>query len=733
MRKVLWHKYHKLSAKRQAREWGIPTDILEDVRTLYTLLDEQDRPSGLGPLTNMKPVNRNMPPLSDPSCVEAFRAKILQDLSLLNIHPCIANCTPSELEALRHLEEDRQVTIKPADKGGNIVVLDSADYKLMCSRILEDRETYEKLTMDPTSEYRDELHKILQEALTEGLIDKNEFKAMYPQFPVRQVFYCLPKVHKQTKPLKGRPIVAGIGGLTEQVGVYIDQILNPFVLSLPSYVRDTQDLLKKLEGIVLEDNTLLVSIDVESLYTSIRHDLGVEACRHFLSTRGIQFQSHTNFLLKLLRFTLTHNIFYFGQQIFHQLRGTAMGCSCAPSYANLLLGWWEATQVFVEPPSTFCHCVQLWYRFIDDIFILWSGTRAQFQEFINFLNSNILGLHFTYELSNDCLSFLDVLIRRGDDNNIVTTMYRKPTATNSYLAWNSHHPRTLKKSIPYGQYLRARRVCSELSDFKKVADDLRVRFRARGYPDGVLRNAYQRALGQNRSTLLSKVKRSPSEETKTIRFITTYSSGSEQIRDLLKNNWSILCSDPEIREVVCDVPQLTFRKGRSLRDHLVHSMYRTQAETKHFFPSVLGSFRCSGCVACPHIKISKQFTSTTTTRTYRIRDFINCRTEGVVYLATCICGSQYVGKTIREFRRRVGEHLRDIRLHLDTSVSRHVWENHGGKQCFSFQGIEKVRRHIRGGDWDRNILQRETFWIYSLGTESPRGLNEQLNFTSYIR
>ena len=47
-----------------------------------------------------------------------------------------------------------------------------------------------------------------------------------------------------------------------------------------------------------------------------------------------------------------------------------------------------------------------------------------------------------------------------------------------------------------------------------------------------------------------------------------------------------------------------------------------------------------------------------------------------------------------------------------------------------FQGIEVVNAPKRGGDRDRLLLQREAFWIHTLNTEYPKGLNEELLLNS---
>lgn len=80
--------------------------------------------------------------------------------------------------------------------------------------------------------------------------------------------------------------------------------------------------------------------------------------------------------------------------------------------------------------------------------------------------------------------------------------------------------------------------------------------------------------------------------------------------------------------------------------------------------------------------------------------------------------------------RLVGEHLGDIRHQRDTAIARHIWAcQQGNPVALGFMAIDKVVPSARGGDLDRIPLQREAFWIYSLKTVSPGGLNEQISFT----
>lgn len=81
----------------------------------------------------------------------------------------------------------------------------------------------------------------------------------------------------------GRPIVSGIDSVTSHIGRYIDFHLQPLVKSIPSYLKDTGDTIRLLEGLDNRDDYLLVMADVAALYTCIPHKLGLAAVEYYLS------------------------------------------------------------------------------------------------------------------------------------------------------------------------------------------------------------------------------------------------------------------------------------------------------------------------------------------------------------------------------------------------------------------------------------------------------------------
>lgn len=70
--------------------------------------------------------------------------------------------------------------------------------------------------------------------------------------------------------------------LCEPVCKYLDLLLKSIVELLPSHARDTGNVIQKVENLFLEPDMWLITYDVEALYTSIAHQVGLEATRAFL-------------------------------------------------------------------------------------------------------------------------------------------------------------------------------------------------------------------------------------------------------------------------------------------------------------------------------------------------------------------------------------------------------------------------------------------------------------------
>ena len=154
-----------------------------------------------------------------------------------------------------------------------------------------------------------------------------------------------------------------------------------------------------------------------------------------------------------------------------------MGSNCSPSYATIFMGKFE--EQFIYPAIRGLH--RLYLRYIDDIFIIWTGTEERFKEFIKELNLRHPSIKFDYTISNKEVSFLDTIVYIDKNNKLQTKLYKKPTDRQNYLHRASEHPENLKKNIPFSQVLRVRRICSEKADLDQACKELKERFIERGY------------------------------------------------------------------------------------------------------------------------------------------------------------------------------------------------------------------------------------------------------------
>eukprot|EP00058_Branchiostoma_floridae_P013212 XP_002598700.1 hypothetical protein BRAFLDRAFT_95816 [Branchiostoma floridae] len=79
------------------------------------------------------------------------------------------------------------------------------------------------------------------------------------------------------------------------------------------------------------------------------------------------------------------------------------------------------------------------------------------------------------------------------EEEITTDLHTKPTDKHQYLLRNSAHHKHCKQGIPYGQFLRLRRICSSTPRLKEKAAEFRQHFQQRGVEEALLDDAITRA------------------------------------------------------------------------------------------------------------------------------------------------------------------------------------------------------------------------------------------------
>ena len=152
--------------------------------------------------------------------------------------------------------------------------------------------------------------------------------------------------------------------------------------------------------------------------------------------------------LGLVHLVLATTWYTFNSQFYQQTDGVTMGGPASPTTAEIYMQAYECTAI-----TTALHPPKVWEQFVDDVYSILKRTHLEnFFHHINNLHQNI---KFTMEEeSNGELAFLDILLKRNN-GEISVLIYRKPTHTDQYLQYSSHHQTSCKKNISSSLFNRA--------------------------------------------------------------------------------------------------------------------------------------------------------------------------------------------------------------------------------------------------------------------------------------
>ena len=218
-----------------------------------------------------------------------------------------------------------------------------------------------------------------------------------------------------------------------------------------------------------------------------------------------------------------------------------MGSPVSVIVANLVMEDVEerALNSYSNPPK-------FWKRYVDDVCV--AMKKYKINDFLSHLNSIEVTIQFTVETEDDdnTLPFLDTHLHHMEGGIIQTSLYRKPTHTDRYLDYMSHHQTEHKKGVVQTLCTRAERLSltpnKNSSEFKHIFNALKKN----GNPKQVIQRHFK--------ALQSKANVPAEDKDDTITVVLPYVKGvSEAMRRILAR--------ANIRT--------TFRPCSTLKQHLV--------------------------------------------------------------------------------------------------------------------------------------------------------------------
>ena len=225
-------------------------------------------------------------------------------------------------------------------------------------------------------------------------------------------------------------------------------------------VRNSTSFVDFLRSETILDHEVMVSFDVVSLFTNVPVEAACDVAFQRLNADAT-LPDRTDLspaqVTELLGFVLKSTYFMYDGLFYEQQEGAAMGSPVSAVIANLYMESFEEDALNACPPE---FKPRIWKRYVDDTFIV--TNRSATDCLLNYVNAQQPSIRFTMETEdNSRIAFLDTLVHRDSEGRLTTTVYRKPTHTDQYLAYDSHHPQSVKRGVVKCLYDRASRIVSK--------------------------------------------------------------------------------------------------------------------------------------------------------------------------------------------------------------------------------------------------------------------------------
>ncbi|XP_075151062.1 uncharacterized protein LOC142233289 [Haematobia irritans] len=334
------------------------------------------------------------------------------------------------VQTRKYLKDNDDILILTSDKGGKTVAMDKMEYNLKMKEIVHDMCTYKRLKVDPTSRLQTKNNKLVDKLFNLNIISMQEKNKLTSRTAIAPRIYGLPKIHKEGTPL--RPICSSVNSPSYNLCKYIVNILKNITEDSKYNVKDSIAFKSKVNDMPIQDDEVLISFDVVSLFPSIPINLAIQT----IERKWTKIEQYTGIPKDIFKDLIIFCIkdtryFKFEDRVYEQLKGMPMGSPASPIIADIIM---EELLDDVFKKTTKPRVVT---KYVDDIFAI--IKRSDVEETLNALNSYNRQIQFTKEEELDQkLPYLDTIVHR-QGNQLKLNWYQKPTASGRLLNFYSNH------------------------------------------------------------------------------------------------------------------------------------------------------------------------------------------------------------------------------------------------------------------------------------------------------
>jgi hypothetical protein len=301
--------------------------------------------------------------------------------------------------------------------------------------------------------------------------------------------------------------------ITSPASEILDFILRSAISACPFVLNDSRDLIIELENLKINEEFILVTADVTSLYTNINLNdlhrsiiafLNIDARKDFVLDTNDPLSQPIEIASKLMNIVLKYNFFKdYENNWYHQIKGIAMGTSAAPSLANIYMHKLESKVI-----ERFRIKPLFYKRYIDDLMMFWPAKyESELMNFLNLFTEFAPSITFSSIVVHPSeINFLDLVIFKGErfkmKNILDIKVHQKELNKYLYIPYESFHSNSLKKGFIKAELIRYIRNSSSLENYLSIRNLFFERLISRGYPIKRLVEWFSQVTFADRSSFL---------------------------------------------------------------------------------------------------------------------------------------------------------------------------------------------------------------------------------------
>ena len=298
----------------------------------------------------------------------------------------------------------------------------------------------------------------------------------------------------------------------------------------------------------------MVSYDVMPLFTCIPTNEAIEAIQkrllldNHLSERTALSSTQ---ICTMPDLCLKTTYFQYWEGFYRQKHGCAMGSPVSPIVANLYRDEVEHRTLSSFSGTDPSHC----FRYVDDTRV--KIQTRELEAFSAHLNKT------RKDVKENSLAIVNCAGKMEEDRNVSIEVYRKPTHTDQYLRFDSHHLLEHKLGVIKTLQHRANEIPTTTQGTKKEEQHLKTALRTCGYPGWAF----------SKSSRKRDPKKEEDRNKRRSNSIPYLSGVSEKFRRILQKH---------------DIP-VQFKPSNTLRQRLVHPEDKTP---RHKQSNVVHAIQC---------------------------------------------------------------------------------------------------------------------------------------------